>query len=110
MGQVTAQDLKTEIDDMRERYRNLKDDELFVAWFMKCFVTDTEGEGVTSLVGGSRDKSLHAVHIDEAARKVFIIQGKYRQKVSSGTETRQMKLANALCRYRELAHCARRAR
>ena len=36
---------------------------------MKCFVTDTEAEGVASLVGGSKDKTLDAVHIDEAARK-----------------------------------------
>ena len=35
MAQVTDKDLKIEIDDMRERFRNLKDDELFVAWFMK---------------------------------------------------------------------------
>ena len=39
MAQVTEKDLKTEVEDMRQRYRNLKDDELFVAWFMKCFVT-----------------------------------------------------------------------
>jgi hypothetical protein len=51
MAQVTEKDLKVEIDDMRERFRNLKDDELFVAWFMKCFVTATEDEGVAALVG-----------------------------------------------------------
>lgn len=88
MAQVTEKDLTAEVSDMRERYRNLKDDELFVAWFMKCFVTDTEEEGMASLVGGSKDKSLDAVHIDEAARKVFIIQGKYRQKANGSTEKR----------------------
>jgi len=95
MTQVTEKDLKVEIEDMRERYRNLKDDELFVAWFMKCFVTDTEGEGVASLVGGPKDKSLDAIHIDEAARKVFIIQGKYRQKANGSTEKRSDVLAFA---------------
>ena len=76
MSQVTEKDLKAEVEDVRERYRNLKNDDLFVAWFMKCFVTDTEEEAVASLVGGPRDKSLDAVHIDEAASKVFIVQGK----------------------------------
>lgn len=95
MTQVTEKDLKAEVDDMRERYRNLKDDELFVAWFMKCFVTDTEREGVASLVGGSKDKNLDAVHIDESARKVFIVQGKYRQKANGVTEKRSDILAFA---------------
>jgi hypothetical protein len=95
MAQVTEKDLKAEFDDMQQRYRNLKDDELFVAWFMKCFVTDTEGEGVASLVGGSKDKSLDAVYIDDTARKVFIIQGKYRQKSNGVTEKRSDILAFA---------------
>ena len=29
MAQVTEKDLKTEVDDMRERYPKLKEDELF---------------------------------------------------------------------------------
>ena len=95
MAQVTEKDLKAEVEDMRQRYHALKDDDLFVAWFMKCFVTDTEGEGVASLVGGSKDKSLDAVHIDEAARKVFIVQGKYRQKANGATEKRSDVLAFA---------------
>ena len=99
MSQVTEKDLKAEVEDVRERYRSLKNDDLFVAWFMKCFVTDTEEEAVASLVGGPRDKSLDAVHIDEAASKVFIVQGKYRQKVGNGTEKRNDVLAFA-----DLAH------
>ena len=95
MGQVTEKNLKAEVEDVRERYRSLKNDDLFVAWFMKCFVTDTEEEAVASLVGGPRDKSLDAVHIDEAASKVFIVQGKYHQKVGNGTEKRSDVLAFA---------------
>ncbi len=58
MAQVTEKDLRTEIEDMRERFPHLKDDALFVGWFMKCFVTDTEGEAVASLVGG-KDETRH---------------------------------------------------
>lgn len=88
MAQVTEKDLRAEIEDMRQRYRALKDDDLFVAWFMKCFVTDTEKEGVDSLVGGPKDKSLDAIHIDDGPRKVFVVQGKYRQKANGTTEKR----------------------
>lgn len=100
MAQVTANDLRIEVEDIRERYRGLKDDDLFVAWFMKCFVTDTEEEGVASLVGGPKDKSLDAVHIAEAARKVYLIQGKYHQKLSAALEKRNDVLAFA-----DLARC-----
>jgi AIPR protein len=93
VSQVNNKDLKAEIEDMRERFPNLKADDLFVAWFMKCFVTNTEQDGIASLVGGANDKSLDAVHIDDSARKVFIVQGKYRQKTNGGTEKRSDVLA-----------------
>ena len=95
MGQVTEKDLCAALDDIRERYRALKDDELFVAWFMKCFVTDTEEAAVASLVGGSRDKNLDAIHVDDRARKVFVVQGKYRQSGKVGPEKRNDVLAFA---------------
>lgn len=88
MAHVTEKDLKVEVEDIRERYPSLKDDDLFVAWFMKCFVTDTEMEAAASLVGGPKDKSLDAVHIDDNAKKVFIVQGKYRQKPGGKSEKR----------------------
>lgn len=95
MTQVTAKDLKIEIDEMSDRHRALRPDDLFVAWFMKCFVTDTEQEAVVSLVGGSRDKSLDAVYVDDKARKVFVVQGKYRQTTNGVGEKRTDVLAFA---------------
>ncbi len=71
----------------------------FVAWFMTCSVVDTEYEAIASLVGGSGDKSLDALHVDHGARKVFIVQGKYRQKATGGTEKRSDVVAFA-----DLAH------
>lgn len=93
MAQVTEQDLKFELDDLRERCPKLKDDELFVAWFMKCFITDTEREAVESLVGGSNDKSLDALHVDHPARKVYLVQGKLRERLDGGNEKRTDVLA-----------------
>lgn len=88
MQTVTEKDLRNEIADMRERYHRLQDSELFVAWFLKCFITESEEEAVGALVGGPRDKSLDALLIDDAAKVVFLIQGKYRQKANSVTEHR----------------------
>jgi hypothetical protein len=85
---VTEKELKNEISDMRERYPRLQDDELFVAWFLKCFVTEREEEAIHALVGGSRDKSLDALLIDDSAKVVFLVQGKYRQKANGTTEHR----------------------
>jgi len=39
-------------------------------------------------VGGPRDKSLDAIFVDEPAKKVFIVQGKYRQRLNGATEHR----------------------
>lgn len=99
MLNVTDQDLKTEIAEMRERFPRLQDSDLFVAWFLKCFVTEKEEEAISALVGGPRDKSLDAIFVDEPAKKVFIVQGKYRQRTGGALEHRSDVTAFA-----ELAH------
>jgi hypothetical protein len=88
MQNVTEADLVGEIVDMRERFSRLQDSELFVAWFLKCFITEKEGDAVAALVGGARDKSLDAIYIDEPSKTVFLIQGKYRQRISGALEHR----------------------
>jgi hypothetical protein len=93
VSQVTERDLRAEVEEMKERFPKLKADELFVAWFMKCYITENEQDGVASLVGGPSDKSVDAVYIDNAARKVFVVQGKYRQKINSNVEKRSDILA-----------------
>ena len=102
MQNLTANDLKNEITDMRERFPRLKDDELFVAWFLKCFVTEKEEEAIAALVGNSGDKSLDAIFIDEPSKCVFLVQGKYRQQLNALGEKRSdvtafAELANTIC-------------
>src|SRR5437763_8750765 len=78
MEKLNEKDLKNEIADMRERFPRFQDSDLFVAWFLKAYVTEKEPEAIAALVGGARDKSLDAVHIDDASKTVVIVQGKYR--------------------------------
>ena len=86
---VTESSLKQELGELRERYSNLKDDALFVAWFMRAFITDKEEDAVDSLIGATNDKGIDSLFIDEQARIVFVIQGKYRHKIGVKHESRQ---------------------
>jgi hypothetical protein len=85
----TENDLRDQLHELREHFPKLKDDELFLVWFLRAFITESEDEAVKSLTGISRDKGIDAVFIDEPARIVFIIQSKYRQKFNEKQETRQ---------------------
>src|SRR3990172_7669203 len=101
-GELTLADLTREIHDWQERYPRLKDDELFLAWFLRAYVIDDEGQSVAALSGGSGDKDADAVHFDEQAKIVFIVQSKYRKelwgKAESRTEVKSFsELAQDLC-------------
>ncbi len=88
MEKVSETDLKNEIADMRDRFARLQDSDLFVAWFLKAYVTEKEQEAISALVGGARDKSLDAVHVDDPSKTVVIVQGKYRQRLNGALEHR----------------------
>lgn len=99
---LTEVDLKRELADFKDRYPKLGDDELFVLWFLRAFVAEDEDVALSALCGGPRDKGVDAVLIDEPARIVFVLQGKYRQKLGAKTEGRSdvagfAQLATALC-------------
>lgn len=87
-SRLTDRDLRRELSEYHERYPKLGDDELFVVWFLRAFVTENDDEAVRALCGGPRDKNVDAVLIDEPARMVFVVQGKYRQKLGAKAEHR----------------------
>jgi hypothetical protein len=84
----TEIDLRRELVEFHDRYPKLGDDELFVLWFLRAFVTEDESSATSALCGGSNDKGVDAVLIDEPARIIFIVQAKYRQKIAGKTEHR----------------------
>ena len=87
-SRLTDRDLRRELSEYHERYPKLGDDELFVVWFLRAFVTENDDEAVRALCGGPRDKNVDAVLIDEPARMVFVVQGKYRKKLGAKAEHR----------------------
>ena len=86
--QVDESDLKRELDDFGDKYPKLESHELFVAWFLRAYVTGSDSSAVHALSGCSNDKGIDAVLIDEAAKAVFLAQGKCRQGIGSKNEKR----------------------
>jgi len=73
-------DLKKEVLEIKDRYPSLSDDNAFVTWFLRAFITEDEKQAYDSLTGKSGDKSSDAIYFDHDNRIVFIIQGKYHLK------------------------------
>lgn len=85
---LAKEDLRRELGDFRDRYPKLGEDELFVLWFLRAFVSEEESAATSALCGGPRDKGVDAILVDDPARIVFVVQGKYREKISTKTEHR----------------------
>jgi len=85
---LELKDLRQQLDDIRERFPNLKPDDLFVAWFLRAYITDSEKAAVDALTGDSGDQSVDALIIDDTAHAIFVVQGKYREKLHKAGESR----------------------
>ncbi len=84
----TADDLKAAILELGERFSRFGEDDLFVLWFLRAYVTESVDRAAEAIVGGSRDKGVDAILIDDAARAVFLVQGKYRKTLDGKGESR----------------------
>lgn len=76
---ITLETIKDEIKQIRKRNPHLKEDEAFVLWFLIAYLLEDEEQARRCLTGGSGDKNIDAIYIDEKAKQVNIIQGKFRQ-------------------------------
>jgi hypothetical protein len=85
---LTIQDLRTALDDIGTRFSTLSGDDRFVLWFFRAYVTESEERAAEAVAGGSRDKGIDGLLIDDAARAVFIVQAKYRKKLGEKAEKR----------------------
>jgi hypothetical protein len=87
-SQLTFDDLKSALEELRGRYPKFTDDELFVAWFLRAYVTESEDLAAKAVIGESKDKGIDALLIDDAARAVFVVQAKYRKQLDAKGESR----------------------
>ncbi len=83
---LTLKHLEQEVKDFRDRFRHLADDQLFVVWFLRAFVTESETDAADALCGTSKDKNIDAILFDDAAKVVFVVQGKYRKALAASAE------------------------
>jgi hypothetical protein len=81
-------DFQKALDDIGARYPALKLDDLFVLWFLRSYVTRSEEDAVEAVAGAQRDKGIDAIWIDEGARTVVVVQGKYHKSLGEKREKR----------------------
>src|SRR5437764_2224753 len=86
--ELGLQDLREELKDLGSRFRSLNENDLFVLWFLVAYLVEDEDVAARGLVGGSGDKSVDAVVIDDRASTVFLIQGKFRLSINQKPEHR----------------------
>lgn len=91
--ELTFKDLQVEIKELSVRFNSFKEDDLFVLWFLRAYIAETEEIAAESISGGSNDKGVDALLIDHVARCVFVVQGKYRQSLGAKSEARNDVLA-----------------
>lgn len=85
---LSESDLHREIAEVESRYPRLAADDRFLLWFLRAYLTDSEDAAASALTGGPGDKGVDAVLIDDRSRSVFLVQGKYRKRLSAATEKR----------------------
>ncbi|OGP58008.1 MAG: hypothetical protein A2V67_11070 [Deltaproteobacteria bacterium RBG_13_61_14] len=88
-------DLRNELEELHQHYPAMKNEDLFVVWFLRAYVTEDLEAAAHAVTNGPKDKGADAVFIDDASRCVFIIQGKYRHQISTANEKRSEVLSFA---------------
>jgi hypothetical protein len=92
---VSIREIKDEINQIRKTYPKLKDDSAFVLWFLHAYLADSEESARKALTGGSGDKSVDAILVDERAKQVNLVQGKFHFSLGEFSEKRNDVLALA---------------
>ena len=96
---IFADNLKREINELRRHYPVLKDEDLFLVWFLRAYVTEELSLAAKAVTNGPKDKGIDAIFIDDSSRSIFVVQSKYRYSMKSKSESRQDVLGFA-----QLAH------
>lgn len=72
--------LADEVQQIRREIPALRDDSAFVLWFLRAFLADSDESAKSALTGQTGDKNLDAILIDENAKQVHLVQGKYHRE------------------------------
>src|ERR1017187_2240379 len=80
--------LQKELESFAEQCPKVSDDNLFVTWFIRAYLTENDEEAVKAVTGAPRDKGIDGILTDSAARVVYVIQAKYRRLRFGKAESR----------------------
>src|SRR5262245_1135893 len=69
--------IKQEVNEITKQGPKISSEDAFIVWFLRAFFTDDQDQAVSALTGGSNDKGIDAILIDDEARTVYFVQGKY---------------------------------
>ena len=82
---VSFEDLQGEVNGF-EKSHNLQADDAFVVWFLRAYILDDEARAIEALTGDSDERAIDAIHIDDSAKVVHIVQGKFHGKIGKHTD------------------------
>lgn len=99
---ITIDNLKDEITQLKKKNSSIAEDGIFVMWFLQAYLVDNPSMAIESLTGHKGDKNIDAIYIDERAKQVHIIQGKYRYS------TKKNEKKNDILAFSELSDIAYR--
>jgi hypothetical protein len=80
--------LHSTLKEYSDRHRQLSQADVFTLWFLRAYVTTSEQQAASAVVGGKGDKSCDAIFIDDPAKTVFVVQTKFRAALSKKNESR----------------------
>lgn len=85
---VTRQDLERQVSELGREYPKRNEPDLFALWVMFAYATNDRSQAHASLTGGSGEKAIDALYIDDATDVVVVCQAKYREGIGKADEIR----------------------
>ena len=95
MSEAVYKVIRKDILEVKDRNPFLTEDNAFVAWFARTFITQNEKQAVEAITGKSRDEGIDALYIDHDFDKVYVLQGKFHYELNNATESRSDVIALA---------------
>lgn len=87
-AKITIEHLKDEVCQIRKEKPSLKDDSAFVLWFLRAYIADSNEDTLHALTGAPGDKGIDALVLDQKAKQVHIVQGKFRSELNGHAESK----------------------
>jgi hypothetical protein len=85
---LSREDLDLELDDIRSQYLGLSLEDVFVMWFLRAQCVESIEAARPCLTCSPNDGGIDAILIDDTYRRVTILQGKLRNGIMQGSESR----------------------